>query len=53
MITLTLENDEAQALVGLLDLAVKSGGLQAATVAVAIFQKLQAAAAQPKEDTNP
>lgn len=41
---LELTPEEAQSLVNLLDVAVKAGGLQAAVVAVPLFQKLQDAA---------
>jgi hypothetical protein len=40
---LELTDDEAQALVGLMDLGVKSGGLKVAAAAAVILQKLQAA----------
>ena len=46
---LELTTEEAQALVSLLDLAVKAGGLQAATAAVPLFAKLQEAAKQDAE----
>lgn len=36
--------DEANALINLIDLAVKAGGLQVAPVAVAMMQKLKEAA---------
>ena len=39
-----LTHDEAQQLVGLLDLAVKAGGLQTAVVAVTLFEKIKKAA---------
>jgi predicted DNA-binding transcriptional regulator YafY len=40
---LELTEDEAQALVGLMDLGVKSGGLQVAAAAAVLLQKIQAA----------
>jgi hypothetical protein len=40
--TLTLTPEEAQQLIGLLDLATKSGGLQAAQFAVPLAVKVQA-----------
>ena len=49
--TLELTNEEAQTLVSLLDLAVKAGGLQAATAAVPLFEKLKEAA-QPAEEMS-
>lgn len=51
--TVDLTNEEAQALVSLIDLAVKAGGLQAAQAAVPLFQKLQAAANPPAVDSPP
>lgn len=39
-----LTPDEANALAGLLDIAVKAGGIRSAAAALAIFQKLEAAA---------
>jgi hypothetical protein len=48
--TLDLTPQEAQQLIGLLDLATKAGGLQAAQHAVPLAIKVQAALdAQPKE----
>ncbi len=48
--TLDLTAQEAQQLIGLLDLATKAGGLQAAQHAVPLAIKVQAALdAQPKE----
>jgi predicted DNA-binding transcriptional regulator YafY len=41
-----LTNDEAQALVQLLDIAVKAGGLRVTQPALAIAQKIDAAAAE-------
>ena len=45
-----LTPQEAQQLADLLDLAVKSGGLQAAMVAVPLVQKLQAAANEKPQE---
>jgi hypothetical protein len=38
-----LNNEEANALANLLDIAVKAGGLRNANAALVIFQKLEAA----------
>lgn len=43
-----LTPDEANALAGLLDMAVKAGGIRSAAAALAIFQKLEAAAKNPQ-----
>lgn len=43
MTAISFSNQELQALMQLLDLAVKAGGLQAATPAVVIQQKIMAA----------
>jgi hypothetical protein len=40
----TFENEEAKALIGLIDLAVKAGGLGVAETAVHFAKKLEAAA---------
>lgn len=45
-----LTKDEAQVLVNLLDIAVKSGGLQAAEASLYFAKKLEAAS---KEETKP
>ena len=50
--TITLTEQEAQALVNLLDTAVKSIGLGAAEAALNIFNKLQAAANAPEAETT-
>jgi len=42
--TITLTNEEANALANLLDVAVKAGGIRSAAAALAIFQKLEIAA---------
>lgn len=47
--TLDLTIDEAQTLLSLIDAAVRANGLQAATVALPLVQKLQQAAAQKQE----
>jgi hypothetical protein len=46
MITLTLTQDEVQALGALLDAAVKATGIQGAKAAVPLFTKLEAAVAE-------
>ena len=43
MMKVELTNDELNALAGMLDLAVKSGGLQVAKKAVHLLAKLEAA----------
>lgn len=48
--TIDLSKEEAMALVQLIDLAVKSGGIQVASAALAIMQKLDAAAKSQKEE---
>jgi len=54
MITLTLTNEEANALGALLDAAVKATGIQGAKAAVILFEKLEAAAqaSQTVETSN-
>lgn len=48
-----LNKDEANALAGLIDLAVKSGGLQVANAALVIMGKLEAAAkAEDKKEAK-
>ena len=52
MITLTLTQDEVQALGALIDAAVKATGIQGAKAAVPLFAKLEAAVAdanKPKD----
>jgi hypothetical protein len=49
MITLTLTEQETQALAGLLDAGVKAVGLRAVKDAAALLDKIEAATA-PKED---
>jgi len=46
MITLTLNQEEVQALGALIDVAVKASGIQGAKAAVPIFAKLEAAVAE-------
>ena len=48
--TLELTTQEAQQLIGLLDLATKSGGLQAAQAALPIALKVQTAIEQEKPE---
>lgn len=52
MITLALTSDEANALAKLLDAAVRASGLEAAKVALPLFEKL-AEAAQAASATKP
>jgi hypothetical protein len=49
MITLKLTEQELGALSGLMDLGVKAGGLQVATAAAALLQKLEEAVKASKE----
>lgn len=51
-ITITLEDGEQQALVQLLDLACKQGGLGAARAAAHIVMKLEAAQAETVEHSG-
>jgi hypothetical protein len=46
MITLTLNQEEVQAIGALLDAAVKATGIQGAKAAVPLFAKLEAAVAE-------
>lgn len=46
MITISLNNEELQALGALLDTAVKAGGMAAAKAAVPLFEKLEKAVAE-------
>lgn len=48
MVTITLNEQELQALVGLLDAGVRSTGLQSVTAASHLFQLIEAATKQPK-----
>ena len=56
MITLTLDQNEVQALGALLDAAVKATGIQGAKAAVPLFAKLEAAVAEanakPEQETE-
>ena len=49
MITLTLTEEKAQALIDLLDVAVKSGGLQVARAAVVLMDDIVQAIKASKE----
>ncbi len=56
MITITLTNEELQALGALLDAAVKATGIQGAKAAVPLYAKLEAAVAEanaPKSNVTP
>ena len=46
MITITLTNEELQALGALIDVAVKASGIQGAKAAVPLYAKLEAAVAE-------
>ena len=46
MITLTLDQNELQALAGLLDAGVKATGLQSVKLAASLLTKLEAAVAE-------
>lgn len=48
-VTITLTENEARAVVALLDLAVKTAGLQVAATAVAFHQRLELAFANKEE----
>jgi hypothetical protein len=53
MMKIEFTKEEAQALVGLIDLAVKSGGLQVANAALVIMKKIDDAAKESsKEETK-
>jgi hypothetical protein len=56
MITLTLDQNEVQALGALLDAAVKATGIQGAKAAVPLFAKLEQAVAEanakPEQETE-
>jgi len=52
MITLTLDQNEVQALGALLDAAVKATGIQGAKAAVPLFAKLEAAVAEANAKTQ-
>jgi hypothetical protein len=56
MITLTLDQNELQALAGLLDAGVKATGLQSVKLAASLLTKLEAAVAEanaPKSNVTP
>lgn len=53
MITLTLDQNELQALAGLLDAGVKATGLQGVKHAASILTKLEAAVAEANTKTEP
>ena len=50
MKTINLTEDEAKKLVNLLDVSVKAGGLQAASVALPIVLKIQNQIKQPEDE---
>ena len=52
MITLTLTQDEVQALGALIDAAVKATGIQGAKAAVPLYAKLEAAVAEASAPKN-
>jgi hypothetical protein len=52
MITLTLDQNEVQALGALLDAAVKATGIQGAKAAVPLYAKLEAAVAEANAKTQ-
>jgi hypothetical protein len=56
MITLTLNQNEVQALAGLLDAGVKATGLQSVMAAASLLTKLEAAVAEankaPEQETE-
>lgn len=47
-----LNNEEANALANLLDIAVKAGGIRSASAALMIFQKIEEAAKAENSKTN-
>ena len=53
MITLTLDQNELQALAGLLDAGVKATGLQSVKLAASLLTKLEAAVAEANTKTEP
>ena len=53
MITLTLTQEEIQALGALLDAAVKATGIQGAKAAVPLYEKLEAAVAEANANPKP
>jgi hypothetical protein len=56
MITLTLNQEEVNSLVALLDVAVKASGIQGAKAAVPLYAKLEQAVAEanakPEQETE-
>jgi hypothetical protein len=52
MITLTLDQNELQALAGLLDAGVKATGLQSVKMAASLLTKLEAAVAEANKETS-
>ena len=53
MITITLTQDEIQALGALLDAAVKATGIQGAKAAVPLYAKLESAVAEANNPKGP
>ena len=53
MITLTLDQNELQALAGLLDAGVKATGLQSVKMAASLLAKLESAVAEANAKTEP
>ena len=53
VITITLTNEELQALGALLDAAVKATGIQGAKAAVPLYAKLEAAVAEANAKPEP
>ena len=56
MITITLTNEELQALAGLIDAGVKATGIQSVKAAAVLIAKLEAAVAEanaPKSNVTP
>jgi hypothetical protein len=53
MITITLTNEELQALGALIDVAVKASGIQGAKAAVPLYAKLEAAVAEANAKPEP
>ncbi len=52
MITLTLSQDEVQALAGLIDAGVKATGIQSVKAAAVLIAKLEAAVAEANAKTQ-
>ncbi len=50
MIKLELTSEEANALANVIDFAIKAGGVRTAAAAMPIFQKLEQAVNQPKDN---